>query len=264
MTSLLLIYEHIDHFQEAIDLSVTCKSLRVIGRNRVNALLLPVAGHWAGDRIICVGDYAQNDDMPPGLLTEDEKQQIRELCSKPFDGTTRKDGKLEEEEDDEGSASLYNLASDRFAKRSCSQLGIQYCIQSAIWYPDARRYDKLWYPKKNAQTTTAPSPLQWALCNLSKREYVQSDTIGDFPSVKQLGYFEFLLSRICWSSDPSISMCYRGTIHRGVWAGDRFEITTIDRLEGGEAEWKDVGEEMTKEMAAIWESDYGEGWKLSV
>lgn len=69
------------------------------------------------------------------------------------------------------------------------------------------------------------------------------------------------ITHLRWSSDPSISMCYDGGIWRGVWAGDRFDITTPDVLEKEDENeqqvaWKDVSDEVMKEMAAIWKSEY--------
>jgi hypothetical protein len=68
-----------------------------------------------------------------------------------------------------------------------------------------------------------------------------------------LGFGEVVLSRICWSSDPTIiNMPYNGKIHRGVWAGHCFGITTRARHEQDvKEEWKDVSEEVAKEIASI-------------
>lgn len=53
-------------------------------------------------------------------------------------------------------------------------------------------------------------------------------------------------------------------IHRGVWAGHRFDITTLDRhkqgfLEG--TEWKDVSEEVANWVESIWRNELGENWR---
>ncbi len=76
-----------------------------------------------------------------------------------------------------------------------------------------------------------------------------------------------LLSQICWSSDDSMSLSYDGPVHRGKWAGDRFEYTTLERLrdlkpvEGGEkGEWEDVSDEVIGEVAAIFRAEFGDGY----
>jgi hypothetical protein len=78
----------------------------------------------------------------------------------------------------------------------------------------------------------------------------------------QIDLGHVVLSRICWSSDSSVSMRYDGDIHLGVWAGDRFDITSKDALDekdenGQLVEWTDVTDEVLEEMYEIWLSKYG-------
>jgi hypothetical protein len=52
-----------------------------------------------------------------------------------------------------------------------------------------------------------------------------------------------------------------GNIHRGVWAGHCFDITTRARHEQDvKEEWKDISGEIAREIASIWESEYGGDW----
>ncbi|KAI0083570.1 hypothetical protein BDY19DRAFT_910509 [Irpex rosettiformis] len=104
----------------------------------------------------------------------------------------------------------------------------------------------------------------WALCNLSKGEYVRADAVaaltdsdGSNPFFE--GYINLgqaLLSQICWLSDGSIAMCCGGDLHRSRWAGDRFEVTTMDKLSLN-ITWKDVSGEVTETLEMIWKSEYG-------
>jgi hypothetical protein len=52
-------------------------------------------------------------------------------------------------------------------------------------------------------------------------------------------------------------------IYKGVWAGHRFDITTLARhveeTKGGE--WRDVSEEVARKIAVIWENEYGPDWR---
>ena len=76
-----------------------------------------------------------------------------------------------------------------------------------------------------------------------------------------------LLSRICWSRDPSMSMPYHGFKHesglqtllnRGIWAGDRFAYRSLTEDEC--PSHKDVSHECCLEIMAIWVSDsWGDG-----
>jgi hypothetical protein len=58
-------------------------------------------------------------------------------------------------------------------------------------------------------------------------------------------------------------MPYEGGIHRGVWAGHRFDITTLARHEQDTKEriWEDVSQKVAAEIASIWESEYGSDWR---
>ena len=58
-------------------------------------------------------------------------------------------------------------------------------------------------------------------------------------------------------------MSYEGDIHRGVWAGDRFDIVTLEEVKsdsGDEVKWEDVSDEVVEEMDAIWESKFEDQW----
>ncbi|KAJ6506717.1 hypothetical protein C8R45DRAFT_970349 [Mycena sanguinolenta] len=67
------------------------------------------------------------------------------------------------------------------------------------------------------------------------------------------------MSRICCSSDSSVSMSWDGDIHRGVWAGDRFDFVDAEWLQtaGDDSVWTDVSDEVLQEMEGIWRSEYG-------
>ena len=101
------------------------------------------------------------------------------------------------------------------------------------------------------------------LRNLSKRVYVRSDTLSVTGKDHYCGLGRALLSRICWSTDNSAAMSeeYKGEIHRGVWAGDCFDIIKLRELDSSVCDWEDVTREVRKEMLEIWEeNDQKEFW----
>ena len=115
-----------------------------------------------------------------------------------------------------------------------------------------------------------PEDQPWILRNLTTQEYVRSEAIAlkpeyiHGPNIDFLGFGEVILSRVCWSTDPWVAMSYKGGIHRGVWAGHRFDITTLARHEQDtekEKGWEDVSERVAEEIARIWESEYGRNWR---
>lgn len=103
------------------------------------------------------------------------------------------------------------------------------------------------------------------LRNLSRRQFVRSDSLAVIGTDRFCGLGRALLARICWSTDPSCAMSYDGDITRGVWAGDRFDIVRLSELgdtleEVNNSGWKDVTKEVREEMIEIWKSEYGDAW----
>jgi hypothetical protein len=114
----------------------------------------------------------------------------------------------------------------------------------------------------------SPDPETRVLRNISRRQYVSRSALTKLREsspknwhLESVDLGHIVCSRICWSSDGSVAMSYDEDIHRGIWAGDRFDITSADALEetdenGQSVEWKDVSEEVMEEMSRIWSSEY--------
>ncbi|KAA6406431.1 MAG: cytochrome P450 [Lasallia pustulata] len=116
-----------------------------------------------------------------------------------------------------------------------------------------------------------PKNKKWVLRNLTTKEFVTADAVAlkpnfvEGPLIYGLGFGEVVLSRICWSSDPAVGVSDELLFHKGVWAGHRFDIVTTEKLqmergEGGGDLWKDVSEEVVKEMETIWRYRLGDEW----
>ncbi|KAJ7648549.1 hypothetical protein B0H17DRAFT_1215555 [Mycena rosella] len=186
------IYSQIVSPADVICLSIACQFLWEIGRRqiyrRISAIVacLRVDYWWAGDRIVCIGDYLWNEDIPEGLLTAEEKSE--------FTGT-----KIEDGED---------------------------CTLSS--YPD--------FAKPGAGFSRHIYVCKSALIALGAR------TEDNMPDVQYVGLGHVVLSLICLSSEASSAGMDDGNIHRGVWAGDRFDIVADEWLEAmdGDDTWTDV------------------------
>ncbi|KAH8101516.1 hypothetical protein BXZ70DRAFT_98821 [Cristinia sonorae] len=83
---------------------------------------------------------------------------------------------------------------------------------------------------------------------------------------RKLGFAEIVAARFCWTyeehADATSGHAYTN-LHRGRWAGHRFEIATSDcrpRLKGTR-EWKDVSEEVMADMKRIWIEEFGDEWQ---
>ncbi|KAJ7169236.1 hypothetical protein C8R43DRAFT_1231828 [Mycena crocata] len=95
------------------------------------------------------------------------------------------------------------------------------------------------------------------LRNLSRRVYVTESKVRWAYPTGATGLGELLLSRICRSSVGSADVPHPG-LHRGVWAGDRFDIVSevqwmsqLMKLAGNADPWLDVSEEVLTEYDAI-------------
>jgi hypothetical protein len=182
---------------------------------------LPPEKFWARDCIICLSDY--HEDLPAGLLSTTELEEL--------------------DKGDEGRGmSLYQFTSKHYQYVG----GI-----SAFNRPQL-------------------SGGHWILHNLSKNKYIREEAIkvagvkgmSDNHSSKEIGLGQVVLSHICWSTVNSCAMgYYNKDIHRGVWAGDCFDITTINQVGIEDSrKWTDVSDKVAKEMMEIWVGEYGNEW----
>jgi hypothetical protein len=252
-----LIFDELE-ITDVLSLSLTNRYFWSVGRRHIQTYFMSFLGPWRGESIISVGDYVEAGDHPPGLFTEDERSEMQQLLD---------EGRL---------MTLYNCTCEyaeidvRSPPTLLSQLVSKdyfkhYCRMSD---PDSSDIIETVDPKFSQ---FYPEDVPWILRNLTTQEYVRSDVIAlkpehiRGPNIDFLGFGEVVLSRICWSSDPSVSMMYDGNIHRGVWAGHCFDITTRARHEQDvKEEWKDVSEEVAREIASIWECQYGGDWRRVV
>ncbi len=229
---------------------------------------VPSAGH----RLICLGEGSLNEDLPNSVLPED-----LEKASAAWE-LDRKD-KVQRDEDDE--FHFYSHARSKFPKPTI--------VGNREWrkkWEDRSEKEKSRRPRWSSPTykfegkalddllqRRYPSDLKWILCNLTKRVYFTADAVSEFSGESPHGPFfydmigmgEVLLCQICWSSSSDTNMPYDGPLHRGKWAADRFEITTMDRLpdlkpiKGGEqGEWKDVSDMVVGDMAAVYRAEFGD------
>ncbi|KAG8994353.1 hypothetical protein FRB94_012908 [Tulasnella sp. JGI-2019a] len=216
-----LVFASIDDLWDATSLGLTCKHMLDLSLDRINQLLPIFTAPWAGDRLICIGDYADNDDMPPGALTREEM-------------TILKDNRI----------NLYRYG-----------FSFEQIDGEKLWGPDGGFFNRLsWVEKMQFEAIVGSGDEMVddvVLCNLSKQEYFWLEIVKEHG---RAGFGAFLLSQICWSSDSSVSM-RSDHVFQGRWAGDRFEIITINRLKGNAEDWEVVSESLLAEMVAIWDDD---------
>ncbi|KAJ7063009.1 hypothetical protein B0H15DRAFT_873106, partial [Mycena belliarum] len=157
------ICSHLDGLGDLLVLSVSCQVLWEIGRHELYRRLARMAADrlWAGDRIICVGDYLQNDDLPENVFTPEEEADF--TC-----------------DDDEDQPTLYTFPFE-IQKRDNFDvaLALWHGLRKGLGRHVHHSIQSVLYPLIGDETTqdnlTRPQP--GVLRNLSKRQYVRESAL---------------------------------------------------------------------------------------
>ncbi|KAG6052326.1 hypothetical protein E4U39_000051 [Claviceps sp. Clav50 group G5] len=279
---------------------VTNRYFWSIAREYIVRDFMQSLGVWAGQQLITVGDYNKVDDYPPGLFAteenkenllkrrpEDEESEDEESEDEESEDEESEDEESEDEEsEDEGSEdevdqlsveqrplTLYHRIRRSFTElpRVTRAVDRDFSILDAIYQnPCYRTMENVFLMKGD---DFYPRDEVWILRNLTTHQYVRREPLelqpglAHGPFVRGIGFGCVVLSRISWSSDSNVALHDpTGRIHRGLWAGHRFDITTMTRHEKLTAgqNWIDVTEELVEEVTAIWSVAMGPNWKQEV
>ncbi|KAJ7051766.1 hypothetical protein C8F01DRAFT_1066651 [Mycena amicta] len=183
-------------------LSMSCQLVWSIGRRHIYAAMTQKANDfsWAGDRLMVVGDYLDNEDIPECLLTAEERTS---LLDRPPAYKDRKPRLYDYP---------YEKASDWLQWLRYGGNDVKIKLGDRLgWSSDWHLFDVL----VNYKPTEVPSYEEPpVLRNLTKRQYVVGNRLlqlrRDYQDSEiQLGDVtlgDLVYSRICWSSDPSANM----------------------------------------------------------
>ncbi|KAL6309333.1 hypothetical protein BKA93DRAFT_821662 [Sparassis latifolia] len=266
---LLHIFEKIDNLHDALSLGLTNTTILAVGRKPIHTLASAAHASWAGGRIICIGSDTKREDLPLGMLTPAEESDI--FTAQASETDAHGIAKREHDSPPKACGTLHTYVGEHFHKlvpgRFPSILGAhQYRLRPM----ERTLSDALTLPRYVAGNRSDSS---WVLCNITKRQYVRANATvalsrktaaGPFIDEK-VGLGEVLATLICCSGNPSTSIPNSGSLHRGKWAGDRIEITTVGRLRAGKRLWKDVSKEVLNVVAEIWDAEhYGGSWRPRV
>ncbi|KAJ7187802.1 hypothetical protein C8R46DRAFT_1052616 [Mycena filopes] len=239
------IYLEMEVLGDVLCFSVTCQMLWAIGRahiyRHITARAAPYS--WAGDRVLCVGDYLENENIPDGLLTLEEQYKL-----------------LWVGDDAKGSRTLYEYPFEQITLRgpqiwgdSHRRLGY-HGTETIVFF----RLCMLSIP----EPPRPPTPSLVVLRNLSQQQYVRESALLALKAtyavserelarkLAHVGLGEILMTRIRLSSGPS---------NRGAWAGDRFDTVDEEEFLRGDIDgaWTDVSGEVLMELEAIWAAEFG-------
>ncbi|KAJ7668774.1 hypothetical protein DFH06DRAFT_1126214 [Mycena polygramma] len=185
------IYAHIPYLADAICLSSTCQALWEIGRPNMHRLAVEVTANyysWAGERILCVGDYLKNEDIPEGILTEDELDEFT----------------------DDGQDTLYEFPFDEIP----NQVRYAGFSMDGLWkicgvddsFCAGRDFERVIFGDYDYLAV---------LRNLTRQAYVRETALLELKAhyagtrVEEcIGFGEALMTRICLSSDPTAALAW--------------------------------------------------------
>ncbi|KAA1477022.1 hypothetical protein DENSPDRAFT_566220 [Dentipellis sp. KUC8613] len=187
---------------------------------------------WAGDRIICIGDYTEEDDLPRALQADKQfaGKDLYELVDEDF--TSVPSGL-------EGRGMLGgNILRSKLGEvLSNAWMGDEFAFGPSSIFTDCIPVEEIEANKL-------------VLRNLSKHEYVQYSRLPMSKSKScEVDLALAAQSQICWSSDPSTSMWCAGNVTRGSWAGDRLDIAPIEEVKNGEDAGQTISLRYTSPLA---------------
>lgn len=266
---LLLITYHIEFIEDVVSLGLANKRLCGIAQEELRLYFARYFAPWANQKIACVGEHSEANDFPPGLFSDAELEAL---------GQEEIEAYVEQIEE---WIMLTPCSLDDFTYPGISKMQQEldfYLLPEASrlrhYFSEHRRLDDaamnsllpLWEVGRESFPTDQP----WILRNLTTKQFVRAEAIAlkpEFikgPHIDVLGFGEVVLSRICWSSVAASDMKDPTTICRGIWAGHRFDITTLTRHErktSGDGGWTDASDEIAKEIATIWGDNLGADWR---
>lgn len=220
------IFMYLDNFDDMLCLAMSSSLFLEIGRLCVLELHKSTFAPWAGKRLICVGDYAQSH--PPGFLAQEEEEKFNGENIYSFsENNNFTEPKF-----------LPKLEANNYERafKYCKSTGKQSMLDALTKHCHYLSY-----------YTEEPRILR----NLTKREYVCEKEVEKVAGNHKFDFCTVLLSRIFWS-DNSVGDVQGDIDERGLWAGDRFDITTGDKVD---ETWVDVSNEATDEVCMLFSAN---------
>jgi hypothetical protein len=249
--------------KDIVSFAITNQYFLSIGRKCLEDFWLSFYGQWAGTNVVCVGSDVAPNDYPPGLFSTTELEDLsNKTCSRHYSGSTP--------------FTLAHCEHLKEFKQDYPVLRIERDVLPTIRVVLKARgisrdpaYRHIAPQLAVGMDTYFPPDQKWILRNLTTKQIVRPEAIAlspdhiHGPDIKFIGFKEVIVLRTCWSTsfvglkrDPT-------NISRGAWAGHRFDITTLSRHEVDTSgqEWTDASDEVAREIAAIWEGEYGPDWR---
>ncbi|KAI1209052.1 uncharacterized protein F4807DRAFT_108725 [Annulohypoxylon truncatum] len=265
-----MIFGLLDDVEDQMSFGLTCTCLWYLALPAMHNTWVSNMGLWAGKNIVLVGSHTKSADYPPGLFSEEEKAALMvqdtfqlKLFQRKRYLSLAEVAKRQYSEDQQPYECdpLHNFL--RCLLRGLPPRGGLEDFNDAAVVARLRDLDEL------DEKDFYPTEERWILRNLTTKQYVRAEGIAfrpeyiHGPRIEGVGFGHAVMTRICWSSSTKNVMNTSVKLTRGVWAGHRFDITTVTKHEEatkGE-EWTDVSQEVADEMNVIYTARFGANWK---
>ncbi|KAL7925978.1 hypothetical protein ACQKWADRAFT_281440 [Trichoderma austrokoningii] len=73
-----LIFSHIEYIEDIICLGLTSRFFWTLAQEHIHDYFASFLGKWAGESIVCVGEYVRPGDFPPGLFSVEEANALNQ------------------------------------------------------------------------------------------------------------------------------------------------------------------------------------------
>ncbi|KAI1659844.1 hypothetical protein F4813DRAFT_326381 [Daldinia decipiens] len=276
----LKIFAELDDDRDCIAFGLTCAYFWGLALPVLHDKWAANLGSWAGEKIVCVGDWVKAEDYPPGLFSDAEilffdQPEIRSAL-----------GIYSLSASEPNPVTLYGFSSRVMGckqvlgtiwKNARREILLMRCsmglAKHSLGFNTAKKHDFNTATKHDLKNFEEhcfyPRDQPWILRNLTTKEFIRSEAVAlklEFiqgPRIKGIGFAHVILSRICWSSVSNDDIGDPTKFTRGVWAGHRFDITQLSRhIETTRGEtWIDISSEVMDDMSRIWERKYGPDWR---
>lgn len=253
-------------YDHALCLAITNSHFWAVGKKSISAFITnreATADYWAGHRIVCIGDHADELSADSGIGQLDfgvEGEHWR--ATQLFYAWSRSEGRYMPDWCYEDGEEYYREEAQAFVPLTRpSELPVSPSHEEHAKYdpvgetpgfkPWLRPFDRGIQGRSNGGQSS-----EWVLRNLTKREYTREDD-------RPYGSFEHrVIVRAHLGYNRSSPK--PGEPFHGPWAGDRFDIVPLGDLElvrekDGRIErvdgWKDVTDELSRETRALYNAE---------
>ncbi|KAI0047416.1 hypothetical protein FA95DRAFT_1227471 [Auriscalpium vulgare] len=221
----LKIFDELEDLEDAEYLSIAHPTLEAIGATRVHALRLAENAPWIGGRLVCIGNYAQLNDLPVGMLSSTERAEIKRVCrggdagdesDSDDESDSSNDSDVSRDSSNNSDVSRNSSNNSDVSRDSSNNSDVSRDSSNDIVEPTLYNFAERAYTDFAHYLSELNSPFgrsskdifgthgsdftrylamrhaaydgdDWILCNLSKQEFVLSRTIKDFTGEKTKG-----------------------------------------------------------------------------